>query len=72
MAESSLQVLRRGGVSLLIHNIFLKDLKSQISAQSSEQESGNKAHKHSGGIESNFPKKEKVHNSEREDEGPWQ
>ncbi|PBK79393.1 hypothetical protein ARMGADRAFT_1040834 [Armillaria gallica] len=32
----------------------------------SEQEGSNKAHKHSGGIESNFSKKEKVCNSGRE------
>ncbi len=60
MAESSLHGLGRGRVSLLIHNIFLEDLKSQISTQNNKQESRNKAHNHSGGIESNFSKKEKV------------
>ncbi len=69
---SSLQGLWKGRVSLLIHNIFLEDLKSQILAQNSEWEGRNKAHKHSGGIESNFSKKEKVHNSGREGGGPWQ
>ena len=67
---SSLQGLWKGRVSLLIHNIFLEDLKSQILAQNSEWEGRNKAHKHSGGIESNFSKKEKVHNSGREGGDP--
>ncbi len=30
----------RGRVSLLTHNIFLEDFKSQISTQNSEQEGG--------------------------------
>ena len=57
-------------MSLLIHNIFLEDLKCLISDQNSEQESGNKVHKHSGGIGSNIPKKKKMHNSGREGGGP--
>ncbi len=72
MAESSLQVLGRGGVSLLTYNIFLEDLKYLISAQNSEREGRNKAHKHSGGIWSNISKKEKMHNNGREGRRPWQ
>ena len=56
-------------MSLLIHNIFLEDLKCLISDQNSELEGGNKAHKHSGGIGSNIPKKEKMRNSGREGGG---
>ncbi|KAK0187431.1 hypothetical protein F5146DRAFT_1004344 [Armillaria mellea] len=69
-AESSLQRLRKGGMSLLIYNIFLEDLKCLISDQNSEQEGGNKAHKHSEGIGSNIPKKEKMRNNRREGGGP--
>ena len=69
-AESSLEGLGRRAVSLLIYNIFLEDLKYPISDQNSEQEGGNKAHKHSEGIGSNIPKKEKMRNSGREGGGP--
>ncbi len=51
-AKSNLQGLGKGGFSLLIHSIFLKDLKSQILAWNSVQKSRNKVYKHSGDIES--------------------
>ncbi len=42
-----------------LHKTSFKPNKFQISAQNSEREGGNKAHKHSGGIWSNIPQKKK-------------